>query len=839
MSLNVGTLSAILDLDTNPFERKLLGTSTTAERAGGRMESVGNTMTKGITLPLIAAGGAAAKLGMDFDTTFARMVGLAGVPKAEIEGLKDSVLDLAGETAQAPQELADALYDAASAGLDSAQAMDAVSIAAHGAAAGLGSTGDIVGLVASATASYGAANIDASKAVDILTATIRAGRADPAELAGTLGRILPVASQLGVSFDEVGGATAFLSNVFGDTNRTVTALSGFLIKLVSPSQQGRQALDDMGTSVEELQAAIDQDGLMGALNLLREHGFADNQTALRGLFDDIEGFQGALALLNDESGTLNSTLAETKDSTGALGEAFDAAHTDGQDMRQSLADLQVAAIKAGDTIAPFVATVARGIGSVAEAFASLPGPAQQVVLAFAAILAATGPILSIGGKLISNWKSIASGVSTVTRALGGMGSALGVLGLAAAAGAAAYFGQKLSDMAPKMDRAMESTQGFTEAMDDNALAALALAAENGKLDDVVRDVASTNVLAAERMLDQAEAAGITGDKIDELRAIIDDKRGTDKQAATDQAAYNDQVAAGVGPTEDLAGATDTATTALQEYADALAAQLDPLFGMMDANRDLADAQKAVNDAIAANSDANADNNVTQDEMIRLNDAAVRAAEGYQTSLLKLKDAVDSGSVSIEDAMGTMQLWADQGLITQTQADEAAWSFGVLGGKADELDGKNVLITATADTWDAAARIQALKDSIASVPRTVPVNFIGPLLPNQRRAKDPDARAGGGPVWAGEDFLVGEEGPELVRFSGAGHVFDADTTRQMLSGGGSTAPAMPAAAPTIVDQSQHTFAPQITTGLDPAETFAALDRYTRMRYGRSLASVVGA
>ena len=84
------------------------------------------------------------------------MVGLAGVPAGEIDGLKDSILDLAGETAVAPQELADALYDAASAGLTSAQALEAVQVAAKGASAGMGTTGDIVGLVASATASYGA-----------------------------------------------------------------------------------------------------------------------------------------------------------------------------------------------------------------------------------------------------------------------------------------------------------------------------------------------------------------------------------------------------------------------------------------------------------------------------------------------------------------------------------------------------------------------------------------------------------------------------------------------------------------------------------------------------------
>lgn len=48
--------------------------------------------------------------------------------------------------------------------------------------------------------------------------------------------------------------------------------------------------------------------------------------------------------------------------------------------------------------------------------------------------------------------------------------------------------------------------------------------------------------------------------------------------------------------------------------------------------------------------------------------------------------------------------------------------------------------------------------------------------------DVPRRASGGPVSAGRTYLVGEEGPELVRFGQAGMVIDAPGTRSMLSGG---------------------------------------------------------
>lgn len=309
MAMIVGELAGILGLDDDPFQKGLDRAMSKGEKsATQRMKRIGDKMTLALSSPLAGVGLAGIKVAADYETAFARMVGLAGVPAAEIDNLKQSVLDLAGRTAVAPAELADALYFAASSGLTAAAAMEAVEISAQGAAAGLGRTQDIVGLVSSAIAAYGADNLTAARAVDILTGTIKAGKAEPAEMAAGLGGLLPIASKLGIPLEQVGGAVAYLSIVFGDTNRTLTATQGLLVKLLAPTAQGRKALEEMGTSADELQAAIDDRGLTGALELLRSKGFAGNQQALRALFDDIEGFQAAVALLDDKSGRLAGTM---------------------------------------------------------------------------------------------------------------------------------------------------------------------------------------------------------------------------------------------------------------------------------------------------------------------------------------------------------------------------------------------------------------------------------------------------------------------------------------------------------------------------------------------------
>jgi TP901 family phage tail tape measure protein len=411
--------------------------ATGLNQLGSQMQTVGANMTRYVSVPLVALGAGAVAMATQFDTAFAQMVGLANVPAEEVDHLKESVLDLAGETAVAPQELADALYFAASAGLDSAEAMDAVTIAAKASAAGMGSTADNVGLIATAMASYGDANIDAARATDILSATIREGRAEPAELAASLGTVLPIAAQLGVSFEEVGGATAYMSNVFGDTQETTVRLNGVLRAMLNPSQQGQKALHDMGTSVQELHAAIAKDGLMGALELLRTHGFAGNEEALGNLFEDSRALQGALVLLNDASGTLDQTMGRVADSSGSLDTAFGAvAGTAGFKMKQAFTDIKVALIQVGDILLPFAAAAATAIGDLVEWFTKLPAPVQQVVVVLGALAAAAGPAVVIAGTLLKNWQALTTAFSAVGVGIGT--ASIAILGLTAVIGAAVY-----------------------------------------------------------------------------------------------------------------------------------------------------------------------------------------------------------------------------------------------------------------------------------------------------------------------------------------------------------------------------------------------------------------
>jgi len=371
------------------------------QKLGLSISNLGDTLTKNVTLPLALIGGAALKLSSDFDKSFTTMQTLAGVTSGEVEGLKESVLDLAGETGRAPQELAEALYFLQSSGLDSARAMDALEMSAKASAVGLGDTATVADAVSSAMLAYSKSGLTAAEATDVLVATARAGKAEPAELANQMGRLLPVASELGITFDQVGASIALLSRQGNSAEQSTTLLVNVMTKLLKPSEQAKQQLDAVGLSLDDLHSMIAEEGLQQTLENLREilgdNGFAK-------FMDDQQAVLGALSLTNASAKDVEEVMSALQDSAGATQNAFSTwAESMGAQNAQAFAQFQVALIQLGDVIAPIASQILGFVSQLVSLFSELPQPVQTAVVAFAALAAATGPFLSISGRLITEF----------------------------------------------------------------------------------------------------------------------------------------------------------------------------------------------------------------------------------------------------------------------------------------------------------------------------------------------------------------------------------------------------------------------------------------------------
>ena len=711
---------------------------TKFDKVGTSMANLGSTMTRSVTLPLVALGGVATKMAGDFDEVFVQMQSLAGVAADEIGGLKESVLGLAGETGQAPVELAEALYFIRSAGLDGQDALDALEMSAKGAAIGLGETKVVADVVTSAMNAYGSEVLSAAAATDALVKTAEQGKVEASALAPQFGRLLPVAAELGIRFDEVGAGLAYLTKGSGSAELASTQLGATLAKLLKPSQQGAEMLDEIGMSADSIRESIADKGLLETLIDLRDQ-LGDN--GFTKFLEDQSAIAGALTLTGSQVDAVRGTFEELANSTGALDNSFSIwADSMGAKNKRAFADLQVALIALGDALAPIAADLAKFAGQVVSAFSSLPGPLQKAIIAFGGLAAAAGPLLSLGGNLLKAWRTIgpvldraavgaynaAGNMRSLSRTLG---TGVAVIGTATAAWA--MWNQTMDDAKRRGKEQVDTLRDQWAALDQGEVSV-------NKIDNVLRvldkDIANLSstlegsqapwdadkraemraaigeaeafrgelVQQREALMEAGRAMGLSGDAL--LEFVLSEEAAT---AATDEntGAIDGNAAALATQEEQIA----EVVAGFEAMESALKAMFDPLFGLQDATLNLADAQEEA--ARAAR-----EHGAGSDEAREANAAALRAAVDYQAATIRLRAAIEAGTVSIDDAKETLRAWVEQGIITQRQADEAAASFDELGEKANALDGKDVTVHAKAVT---AAAEQAL--DYLTRPRTVWAN----------------------------------------------------------------------------------------------------------------------
>lgn len=399
-AINVSISGEYQDKEILRAIKDLEGLQKQSQSTARKMQDVGKKMSMALTAPLVGIGVAAAKSAMDFDDAMTKITSLVGIGADEVDGMREQVLGLAGETAKAPNELADALFVVTSAGLRGEEAMGALESAAKASAAGLGNTADIARSVAGAVNTYGTEVLDAAKATDVIVATARAGNFETSQFASALGTVLPFASAAQASLEDVGGAVALLTRTNGDASKSINSVTALLRAVATPTKQTQTQLDKLGLTTADVRDVMGEKGLVEAVRLLDER-LGGNRDQLQQVLGSSEAVSAAMQILDADTETLAGTFGTVSDAAGMTDEAFDSAsETAGFKFRQALQNLRATLIQFGDELTPAVAMLSNGISSIASAFGALPGPMKTVVVALGAVVAAIGPILFLGGKLL-------------------------------------------------------------------------------------------------------------------------------------------------------------------------------------------------------------------------------------------------------------------------------------------------------------------------------------------------------------------------------------------------------------------------------------------------------
>lgn len=391
--------------DSSGLNSALSSASSKLSAFGSKMQSVGASMSAKLTLPLVAVGAASLKMAFDFDKSMTSIQALVGVSASEVAKMGETAKRMAIDTGKSANEAAEALFFITSAGLRGEQAMGVLEASLKAAAVGLGETKTIADLSTSALNAYGSENLSATEATDILTAAVREGKLEASQLAGAMGGVIPIASNMGIGFQEVAASMAAMSRTGTGAAEGATQLNAILASLKKPTSEAEIAMAKMGMSAQSVQKSLSEQGLLSTLEML-QNGLKQTGQDTTAIFPNIRALKGVLDLTGAGLETNRQIFEALNNTMGATDEAFaKTAESASFKMTKGLNAMKSSLLTVGQVILTAIAPAIEKLGNfftgLSETFSKLSPTTQKIIIAFIGIVAALGPIIAIIGTLLT------------------------------------------------------------------------------------------------------------------------------------------------------------------------------------------------------------------------------------------------------------------------------------------------------------------------------------------------------------------------------------------------------------------------------------------------------
>ena len=388
---------AILGLNDKQFNRGMRRAERSLNNFSRSATQLGRTMTTSVTMPIGLATVAAVKFAAEFEKSMVKIQTLVGIPKQMTEEWGKALLAMSADVARGPNELAKALFVVTSAGIRSAEALTVVKMAAQGSVVGLGDTATIARTLTAAMQAWSKEGLSASDAMDTLTATVRFGNVETEELAGSMGRVMGLAAQMGVSFQEVGAFIATYTRVGVDANIATTALRATLSTMLGAGEQAESVLERLGKSSQDVRDMIDKNGLAATLVGMTEK-FKDNTSALREMNPNIRAMAGILAVASSQAAEYLQIEKDMLAGTVKTTEEFAIARkTIAAQWDQMKSDMERLGIVIGNILQPAVIDLMSWVKTATVEISHMNEESVRTAVVWAGIAAAVGPLaLAVG-----------------------------------------------------------------------------------------------------------------------------------------------------------------------------------------------------------------------------------------------------------------------------------------------------------------------------------------------------------------------------------------------------------------------------------------------------------
>lgn len=416
MAFDVGTAVGYLDLDTSGFKKgfktaldDLETFSNKSNSMGDRVyalgsafQSAGSSMTKYVTTPLLGVGAAAVTVSAGFESAMSEVQAISGATGKDFEDLTAKAQEMGAKTKFSASESAEAMQYMAMAGWKTEEMLSGIEGIMNLAAASgedLATTSDIV---TDALTAFGLSAGDAGKFADVLAAASSNANTNVYMLGESFKYVAPVAGALGYSAEDTAIALGLMANAGIKGSQGGTALRSSLSKLVKPTKDAAEVMEQYGLSLTNSDGSMKSLGeVMGMLrDRMGDLSEAEQAQAAATLFGQ-EAMSGMLAIINASDGDYEKL-------TNAIYSSQDAAVNMAETMQDNLggqltilkSTVEGIAISFGNILLPVVKKVVESVQGFATWLNNLSESQKTLIVGIAGVVAAIGPLLLAGGKIL-------------------------------------------------------------------------------------------------------------------------------------------------------------------------------------------------------------------------------------------------------------------------------------------------------------------------------------------------------------------------------------------------------------------------------------------------------
>ncbi|EPU7639820.1 phage tail tape measure protein [Listeria monocytogenes] len=412
------------------------------EKSGQKLTKAGTAMTVGFTAPIVAGMVKSTKAYLDFDNEVTEINSLlreSGESAKEFGDRYTQVFDYAQKASVkygvASEQTMLGMKEMVKKGYDINQTMASMPAIFNAARASGDEFETVMTVTTSTLEQFGMISKDTNKQMeytnkvaDVLTYVADKTAAGFSDMGTAMNYVGPISHSLGYSLTDTAAAVGLLSNRGIEGQKAGTGLRGMLTSLLKPSKQAAEAMKSVGLKIEDSNGNMKSlPTLLDDINDKTKKMTKTQKNSFLTMIFGREPLSAVNTLLEAGGDSLRKYSKGADEANGYTKQVADNMRKAGKfGVDQFKASLEVLEQNVGQKLMPALTPIIAWANKMIDKFNDLSGAQQQSIIKWAGVIAAAGPMLMIGGKLVSMTGGLIKGFAGFGKILG-LGSKLAPL----------------------------------------------------------------------------------------------------------------------------------------------------------------------------------------------------------------------------------------------------------------------------------------------------------------------------------------------------------------------------------------------------------------------------